>query len=110
MIHQLETIVAILGPIAAGSVYVLAKIQTPWRRFLDMLEDWHGDGPRPGVPSRPGVMLRLERLEIHGNETATTIEQLQKTDDETTATVTQLAKDVSEIRQHLGTIAGDIHP
>ena len=108
MIHQLETIVAILGPIGAGAVYVLAKVSGPWKRFVDMLEDWHGDGPRPGVPSRPGVMIRLERLEMHGNETATTIEQLQKTDDETILKVSQLANDVSEIKQHLGTIAGDI--
>lgn len=60
---QLETIVAILGPISAGSVYLLARVRTPWMRFLDMLEDWHGEQPRPGYQGRPGVMVRLDILE-----------------------------------------------
>jgi non-ribosomal peptide synthetase component F len=60
---QLEVIVGVLGPIAAGCVYLLAKVSGPWNRFLDMLEDWHGEQPRPGYEGRPGVMVRLDTLE-----------------------------------------------
>jgi hypothetical protein len=60
---QLEVIIGVLGPIGAGCVYLLAKVSGPWGRFLDMLEDWHGEQPRPGYEGRPGVMVRLDILE-----------------------------------------------
>ena len=33
------------------------------RRLDNLLEDWNGTDARPGVPRRPGVMERLERIE-----------------------------------------------
>ena len=33
------------------------------RRLDNLLEDWNGVEARPGVPRRPGVMERLERIE-----------------------------------------------
>lgn len=33
------------------------------RRLDNLLEDWNGSEARPGVPRRPGVMERLERIE-----------------------------------------------
>lgn len=33
------------------------------RRLDNLLEDWNGTEARPGVPRRPGVMERLERIE-----------------------------------------------
>lgn len=107
MIHQLETIVAILGPIGAGSIYILAKVSGPWKRFEYMLDDWHGDKPRPGVTPRPGVMVRLAQLETRGEQTTETIDTLQNRDNEISGSVNQLAIDVNQIKEHLGTIAGE---
>ena len=36
----------------------------------DLLEDWHGEKPRPGVPGRLGVMERLDRIEKTVNSAA----------------------------------------
>ena len=33
------------------------------RRLDNLLEDWNGSEARPGVPRRPGVMERLEKIE-----------------------------------------------
>lgn len=30
----------------------------------DLLDDWRGIDARPGVPRRPGVMERLEKIEM----------------------------------------------
>ncbi|WP_205327558.1 hypothetical protein [Glycomyces sp. YM15] len=37
--------------------------------FETFLEDWNGQGGRPGVPARLGVLARLERLDaqVHPN-------------------------------------------
>ncbi|GAA5048138.1 hypothetical protein HNP84_000235 [Thermocatellispora tengchongensis] len=59
----------IAGIIAGGLglLFVLARIgRYLWRLFQgidDFLDDWRGEPPRPGVPARPGVMERLERVE-----------------------------------------------
>ena len=36
----------------------------------DLLEDWHGEQERPGVPGRLGVMERLNRIEKRVNSAA----------------------------------------
>lgn len=33
------------------------------RRVEDVIDDWQGEPPRPGVPARPGVMERMGSLE-----------------------------------------------
>ena len=52
--------------VAAGLLVPLGiSVRWTWRRLLrplaHMLTDWHGSPPRPGVPERPGVMVRLEQ-------------------------------------------------
>jgi len=37
-------------------------------RVSQMLDDWRGTEPRPGVPRRPGVMERLEKIETDVSE------------------------------------------
>lgn len=34
----------------------------------DLLDDWRGTDARPGVPRRPGVMERLEKIETDVKE------------------------------------------
>jgi len=53
---------------AAVAVLTLAGIVWPTgariaRRIDEVVDDWHGESARPGVPARPGVMERLERIE-----------------------------------------------
>lgn len=59
-----------------------------WRQVIRplslMLQDWHGSPPRPGVPARPGVMVRLERLEAEltpngGKSVKDRVEKIAKT-------------------------------
>ena len=47
------------GALVAFAVW-LRKLM---RRLDNLLEDWNGADARPGVPRRPGVMERLERIE-----------------------------------------------
>jgi len=34
-----------------------------WRRMDQYLTDWYGEPERPGVPARPGVLVRLQHTE-----------------------------------------------
>ncbi|MFF3096838.1 hypothetical protein [Streptomyces cyaneofuscatus] len=34
-----------------------------WARLDQFMEDWYGEGPRPGVPARPGVLERISGIE-----------------------------------------------
>lgn len=68
-----QTVLAVSGAIAilaggASGLYVL--IVRPGQKFRqftekvgDFLEDWTGTEERPGVPARPGVMVRLQVIE-----------------------------------------------
>ena len=51
---------------------VLATFAVWTRRQLckmdDLLDDWRGTDARPGVPRRPGVMERLEKIETDVKE------------------------------------------
>jgi hypothetical protein len=40
---------------------VLKAIRKVSDRTRDMTDDWFGEADRPGVPGRPGVMVRLEQ-------------------------------------------------
>jgi hypothetical protein len=42
---------------------ILNSVRRIADRVKDMLDDWFGEPARAGVPERPGVMVRLDRLE-----------------------------------------------
>lgn len=57
---------SIMGGIAAsfGIITGVARWLIRTARQIDqLLEDWNGTRPRPGVQARPGVMERLEKIE-----------------------------------------------
>lgn len=49
--------------VASGATAAFAVIVRMARSQRQLLEDWCGEPSRPGVPERPGVMVRLERIE-----------------------------------------------
>lgn len=42
---------------------MIAWMSRQMHRVSQMLDDWRGTESRPGVPRRPGVMERLEKIE-----------------------------------------------
>lgn len=63
--------------IIVGLITIIATLITctRWayrqvRSLQDLLEDWHGEKERPGVPGRLGVMERLDRIENRVNSAA----------------------------------------
>lgn len=64
------SILALIGAVLAG----LAAIAAAWRFISKLLkavrsishftDDWFGEEARPGVPCRPGVMARLECIQV----------------------------------------------
>jgi hypothetical protein len=42
---------------------IVAWMSRQMHRVSQMLDDWRGTEARPGVPRRPGVMERLEKIE-----------------------------------------------
>lgn len=62
---------------------------TTWQRWRKpikdirlLAEDWHGEPDRPGVPGRPGVMVRLASIEseLHTNGGGTLRDAVQRTE------------------------------
>lgn len=65
----LEVIVgAAATVVAAGVTGGFVLIVRMGRDQRQMHEDWRGEPARPGVPERPGVMVRLERIELAQTE------------------------------------------
>lgn len=58
-IDMVVPLVSTIGVLAGFGVW-LRKLM---HRLDNLLEDWNGSEARPGVPRRPGVMERLERIE-----------------------------------------------
>ncbi|MBI1757969.1 MAG: hypothetical protein HYR62_01855 [Actinobacteria bacterium] len=61
---HLQVLFDIAGSVGAAAVLFFATVT--WRRLRRLwllLDDWHGEPPRPGVPARPGVMVRLASIE-----------------------------------------------
>ncbi|MDX3360584.1 MULTISPECIES: hypothetical protein [Streptomyces] len=54
------SILGTVGTVVWRAVRMVTHVTTRAGQFLD---DWYGEGPRAGVPARPGVMLRLAALE-----------------------------------------------
>lgn len=54
-----------------GALVTLGKWSYRQFKAIDsLLEDWHGEPARPGVPGRLGVMERLDRIEKKVNSAA----------------------------------------
>lgn len=60
LVGMLPTL-GVLGTFAAWTRRQLSKMD-------DLLDDWRGTDARPGVPRRPGVMERLEKIEADVQE------------------------------------------
>jgi hypothetical protein len=67
-----EVVLYVAGALAAlgagaGALtqWVIRPVLRLTREVREFLQDWRGDPGRPGVPPRPGVMSRLERIEWH---------------------------------------------
>lgn len=59
-------LITILGALIASARWAYRQVCS----LQDLLEDWHGEPARPGVPGRLGVMERLNRIEKTVNSAA----------------------------------------
>lgn len=59
-------IITIIGTLLTCARWLYRQVVS----MQDLLEDWHGEHPRPGVPGRMGVMERLDRIEKTVNSAA----------------------------------------
>lgn len=57
-----EIVITWLGLVTAV-LGIVAWVARQTHRLTEMLTDWRGTEARPGVPRRPGVMERLEKIE-----------------------------------------------
>lgn len=58
-IHMLIEMLPTLGVLVTFAVWTRQQLS----KMDDLLDDWRGTDARPGVPRRPGVMERLEKIE-----------------------------------------------
>ena len=61
---MLIEMVPTLGVLATFAVWTRQQLS----KMDDLLDDWRGTDARPGVPRRPGVMERLEKIETDVKE------------------------------------------
>ncbi|MGW3166992.1 hypothetical protein ACWC9Q_29860 [Streptomyces sp. NPDC001142] len=65
----------------AGGVGLLWRTTRGARRLAakldEFMDDWNGVEARPGVPERPGVMVRLDRIEEQGTEHAARFDRIE---------------------------------
>lgn len=71
MISHIDTgiivgLITIIGTLIACARWTYRQVTS----LQDLLEDWHGEESRPGVPGRLGVMERLDRIEKTVNSAA----------------------------------------
>jgi hypothetical protein len=59
----IESVATIAGAAVVVSGVIIAG-RKPVKKFVDFMDDMSGEPARPGVPERPGVMVRLERIEM----------------------------------------------
>lgn len=70
---DVETWVGRMAIIIAGITALIGAVMgiaRTGKRLAHFLDDWFGEEARPGIPARPGVMERLERLEELANRAA----------------------------------------
>jgi hypothetical protein len=63
-VNMLVGVLPTLGVLATFAVWVRQQLS----KMDDLLDDWRGTDARPGVPRRPGVMERLEKIEADVKE------------------------------------------
>ena len=63
-VNMLVGMLPTLGVLATFAVWVRQQLS----KMDDLLDDWRGTDARPGVPRRPGVMERLEKIETDVKE------------------------------------------
>lgn len=63
-INMLLGMLPTLGVLATFVVWARRQLS----KMDDLLDDWRGTDARPGVPRRPGVMERLEKIETDVKE------------------------------------------
>lgn len=63
-VNMLIGMLPTLGVLAAFVAWTRKQLS----KMDDLLDDWRGTDARPGVPRRPGVMERLEKIETDVKE------------------------------------------
>lgn len=63
-INMLVGMLPTLGVLATFAAWTRQQLS----KMDDLLDDWRGTDARPGVPRRPGVMERLEKIETDVKE------------------------------------------
>lgn len=79
----MSVLLSVLSTVSAAALIGFgALLLRAWPRVRDFLEDWAGEAPRPGVPARPGVMVRLQRIEteLHPNGGRSLSDAINRTD------------------------------
>lgn len=61
--YYLAGIAAGLGAVGLFLKWIWSTVRPPVKSHLQFLEDWHGEDARPGVPAKPGMMVRVQNLE-----------------------------------------------
>lgn len=67
IIIDVNTLVGVLPTLGVLTAFV-AWTRRQLSKMDDLLDDWRGTDARPGVPRRPGVMERLEKIETDVKE------------------------------------------
>lgn len=63
-VNMLIGMLPALGVLATFAAWTRKQLS----KMDDLLNDWRGADARPGVPRRPGVMERLEKIEADVKE------------------------------------------
>lgn len=63
-INMLIGMLPTIGVVSTFAVWTRKQLS----KMDDLLDDWRGTEARPGVPRRPGVMERLEKIETDVKE------------------------------------------
>ena len=87
----LDTVLIALA--AAGAIVTPVVVIFRWahpiaKQLTNFLEDWFGEPERPGVAAKPGVLLRLVKIERElkpngGTSMRDAVNRMEKTGDET---------------------------
>jgi hypothetical protein len=96
-----------VAAIVAG--LVVWAVRWVWKilvRTLQFLHDWEGEPEREGVPARPGVMLRLQKVEgivtdIHGQVYPNGSASLRDVVDRSAAALADIKAEQASVRAEL---------